>query len=393
MTPTEDPAQESPGSWSSRLLQACARETSSGRLIPQIDGIRSIAILAVVFLHLDTQLGTPAASSLVDRAFFAFVRRGFLGVPLFFAISAFIVALPYANHHFNGSRRPTLGNFFLRRLTRLEPPYFFNLIALWLLSPIVNSLALADSLTSLLASLIYQHNQVFGHFSTINAAAWSLEVEFQFYILAPALTFLFAIPRLPIRWLVLAVTIFTIGALRDSAAQRVHFSLLGSIEYFAAGFLAVDVYLSRWKGVLPGRLGWDVAALAGWTGFFTLNEQTGTGIGTLLHGASLALAVLGSIGGIAFSRILANRWVFTFGGMCYTIYLWHHWLMLRLAPAFNQWLGPAQHHAARFLLVAAIVLPPVIALCTALFIWVEKPFMRRDWPARVAARFRRPATA
>ena len=43
-------------------------------------------------------------------------------------------------------------------------------------------------------------------------------------------------------------------------------------------------------------------------------------------------------------------------------------------------------------LMAALSIPPMLAFCTLLFIWVEKPFMRRDWPSRVAAWFRRPAT-
>jgi hypothetical protein len=37
-------------------------------------------------------------------------------------------------------------------------------------------------------------------------------------------------------------------------------------------------------------------------------------------------------------------------------------------------------------------IPPMLAVCTLLFLWVEKPFMRRDWPTRVAAWFRRPTS-
>ena len=392
VTPADDSTPDSRPSLSDRLLTTCARETSAGRLIPQVDGLRFIAVMAVVCFHLDTQLGQPGVTSLLDRSVFALVRRGFLGVPLFFAISAFIVALPYAHHHLNSGRKPALGSFFLRRLTRLEPPYFFNLIVLWLLTYLVTGAPWIDQIPHLLASLVYQHNQAFGYFSTINAAAWSLEVEFQFYLLAPALTFLFAIPNQWIRWLILAGAVLAVGALRNVTNERIHLSLPGSFEYFAAGFISVDVYLSRWKATLPNWIGWDLAALVGWTGFLFLNELSATALGALLHSACLTLAFLGSLGGIVLSRFLANRWIFTVGGMCYTIYLWHQWLMLLYTPSLNRWLGPTQNHAVRLLLMAALSIPPMLAFCTALFIWVEKPFMRRDWPARVAAWFRRPTS-
>ncbi len=392
VTPAEGSGQNQHRSWSDRLLTACARETSAGRLIPQVDGLRFIAVMAVVCFHLDAQLGRPVTTSLLDRCVFALVRRGFLGVPLFFAISAFIVALPYANHHLNGGRKPTLGNFFLRRLTRLEPPYFFNLIVLWLLSYLISGAPLVDRIPNLLASLVYQHNQTFDHFSTINAAAWSLEVEFQFYLLAPALTFLFAIPNQWIRWLILAGAVLAVGALRNVTNERIHLSLPGSFEYFAAGFISVDVYLSRWKATLPNWIGWDLAALVGWTGFLFLNELAATTHGALLHSACLTLAFLGSLGGTVLPRFLANRWIFTVGGMCYTIYLWHQWLMQSYAPSLNHWLGPTQNHVGRFLLIATVSIPPMLAVCTLLFLWVEKPFMRRDWPTRVAAWFRRPTS-
>ena len=87
------------------------------------------------------------------------------------------------------------GRFFLRRLTRLEPPYLFNLLCLCLFGFLVGTASFPDRLTNLLAGICYQHNQVFGAYNLINPAAWSLEVEFQFYLLAPILMMVFMIRR------------------------------------------------------------------------------------------------------------------------------------------------------------------------------------------------------
>ncbi len=369
--------------WRERLLARCARETSSGRFIPQIDGLRSLAVLVVVFFHLEEQLGRPAAVGGLDRALTSFVRRGYLGVPIFFAISAFIVALPFAQHWLNGSRPVAIGPFYLRRLTRLEPPYFFNLILLWLLGAILGHWALYASVPSLLTSLVYQHNQVFGYFSTLNSVAWSLEVEFQFYLLAPLLTLVFALRRDWFRWLAWALAGCALVLLRDPSNRRVELSLLGQFEAFVAGLVVVDVYLTRWRGHLPGRAGWDVAGCLGWAGFFGVSGITDpllrAGAGTVC----LIAAILGSLGGIWLARVFGNRWVFTFGGMCYSFYLWHQALLIELVPRLQKWLGLQGNHPLQLALVAALALPVVFAFCTAVFVWVEKPFMRRDWPRRL----------
>jgi peptidoglycan/LPS O-acetylase OafA/YrhL len=385
------PTANAPASrpWHEGLLALCARETSSGRFIPQIDGLRSLAVLAVVFFHLDEQMGQPAVSDSVSRAVTSAVRRGFLGVPIFFAISAFIVALPFAQRWLYAGKPVEIGRFYLRRLTRLEPPYFFNLIALWLLGALLGQWALSDQFKGLLASLAYQHNQLFGYFSTINSVAWSLEVEFQFYLLAPLLTLVFALRQQWARWLLLAAVVASLVGLRDISNRRVELSLLGQFEAFAAGLIVVDVFLTRWQGRLPGRAVWDVVAVLGWLGFFGLSRLSDPAVRSLSQTLCLIAAMLGSLGGVWLARIFGNRWVFTFGGMCYSFYLWHQWLLIWLVPKVQSWTGSSGNYTLRFLITAALTLPLVFLVCTALFILLEKPFMRRDWPQRLTGWLRR----
>ncbi len=309
------------------MLRLCARETTSGSFIPQVDGLRSLAVLAVVLFHLDDQLGNPAVTGTVDQALTSAVRRGFLGVPIFFAISAFIVGLPFARHWINRTPAVETRGFYLRRLTRLEPPYIVNMLVLWGVGAALGHWALADTGPGLLASMGYQHNQFFGYFSTINSVAWSLEVEFQFYLLAPLLTLGFAVSRRWGRWLLLTLLCGLIIGLRDPEHRRSQLSLLGQFEAFAVGLLVVDIYLTVWQGQLPRKLRWDLAGVLGWVGFFGFSRLADPELRAAVQTPCLLVAMLGSLGGCGwagclatagFSRSVACATAFTCGTSSYS---------------------------------------------------------------------------
>ncbi len=61
----------------------------------------------------------------------------------------------------------------------------------------------------------------------------------------------------------------------------------------------------------------------------------------------------------------------------------HQFLLIESVPHVQGWLGTDQGYLARFALTTAVLLPPVFVVCTLLFIGLEKPFMRRDWPQRL----------
>jgi peptidoglycan/LPS O-acetylase OafA/YrhL len=118
------------------------------------------------------------------------------GVELFFVISGFILGLPFARMHIQQGRSVHLREYFLRRLTRLEPPYILQLILRVVVLLVTGQWALRAILPHLLASLVYAHNIAYpGQTNPINLVIWSLEVEVQFYCLVPALSYLFAIRK------------------------------------------------------------------------------------------------------------------------------------------------------------------------------------------------------
>src|SRR6185503_8496299 len=95
------------------LRERLSRVSSSGRFIPEIDGLRFVAISGVIFLHLAefmvSKSGAPPRDSL-----YIIAGQGFFGVELFFVISGFILSLPFAEGHLGLRPRPSLGSYFKR---------------------------------------------------------------------------------------------------------------------------------------------------------------------------------------------------------------------------------------------------------------------------------------
>src|SRR5580704_4692752 len=126
-----------------KLLRHLSRITTTGRrFIPQIDGLRFVAIAWVALYHAcemsSFHLGKTSADeiregSLLYQAFSA----GHFGVHLFFAISGFILSLPFAKYYCGKGEPVRLRAYFIRRITRIEPPYIIHLAFLFVVSALV----------------------------------------------------------------------------------------------------------------------------------------------------------------------------------------------------------------------------------------------------------------
>ena len=95
--------------------------------MPEIDGLRFVAITSVVLYHLHGFVWANRVAHDAHDSFRAMAQHGYRGVNLFYAISGFILGLPFAAHYLSGGPAIPLRPYFLRRLTRLEPPYIVNL--------------------------------------------------------------------------------------------------------------------------------------------------------------------------------------------------------------------------------------------------------------------------
>ena len=173
---------------------------------------------------------------------------GRFGVELFFVLSGFILALPFARRTFADLPPPDLRAYYFRRVTRLEPPYLVSLILCFLLL-VRRSGEAWTHVPNLLASMLYGHSLVYGQGSIINPVTWSLEVEIQFYLLVPLLVRVFDVRTVPVRRVVmigamLGFALFSQWFVVTSDLPRLRNTLLNYIQYFLGGFLLADCYLT-----------------------------------------------------------------------------------------------------------------------------------------------------
>jgi peptidoglycan/LPS O-acetylase OafA/YrhL len=346
-------------------------EAESGhRFRPDIEGLRAIAIVAVLLCH----AGVP------------FLAGGYVGVDVFFVISGFLITKLLIGE-LDRTGTISLRGFYARRAKRLLPLSAVLLVSvavlsMILLSPLRNTEVAGD----ITASALYVANWHFAAQSVDYFAQglepspvlhlWSLAIEEQFYLVWPGLilatTWIFrrrGHSVRPVLWVVLALIlagslIYGI-ALTDEKPAFAYFSTFARAWELGLGaalaLAGTKVRLPRLGAV---ALGWAGLAAIVYASFVFTGETTFPGTAALiptLGAAALILsgtALAGRAGGVTAMRG-APAWILSLppvryvGRISYSWYLWH-WPAIVFAAAI--W-GPRLSVAAGLLAVAASWIP------------------------------------
>ena len=367
------------------------RQTSGRAYVPEIDGLRFVAIISVVLFHLVIQVNGQASGLPMAQTLFPFVHNGYRGVMLFFVISGFILGLPFARHRLTDAPMMRLRDYFLRRVTRLEPPYMVMMVLRAGLMVVVLHHSARSVLPHLLAGLGYVHSQVYATFNPINPPTWSLEIEIQFYCIAPLLAWLFfSLRRFTLlRRMLLLAAILIWGYLQTHLhlGARVALSIANALQYFLAGFLLCDLYLVGWEKIRSHWL-WDAVCLPLWVFVFWSNNEW---FNMWLPLACIVLYV-GAFKGPVSRLFFRNPMIASTVCMCYSIYLTHN-LVLTYTDSLLRRVGvlgaggPIARQVETWLAALAIVLL-VFGAGLIFYVLLERPCMERDWPQKLLARLR-----
>jgi peptidoglycan/LPS O-acetylase OafA/YrhL len=261
-----------------------------------IDALRGLAALGVVFYHIEDANHIPTLEARLPWIGY-FLEYGHFGVPIFFVLSGFVIALSLDGRPMGLS---TVGRFMIRRSIRLDPPYWVAIaIALAVVFAKEGTLG-SFSLSQIVAHLFYMQ-ELLGY-REISIVFWTLTFEFQFYL---TYSLLMCSPRQDI-------------ALRAAIAV----SLLWPLHILPV--LAPGLFLHLWHGFLLGvcaywtlKKGFPLPIFFGYTLI----------VGVFGGAFSTACALTGSLIVIVGLRnqldSLNWRWIQGLGAISYSLYLIH----------------------------------------------------------------------
>ncbi len=299
-----------------------------------IDGLRALAVLAVVLYH----FGLPLSG-------------GFVGVDIFFVISGFLIG-GILWREYDSTGRISLPSFYIRRFRRLAPAFFAMLLVTTALGWILLlPFEFREYGKAVIASTVYLSNVLFfkqaGYFDAASEDkpllhTWSLAVEEQFYIFLPLAIVLLA----RWRWGVIGVLV-ACWALSLAACVLVT-PLSHTATFYLFPFRAWELL----SGVLLAIWGHETRAT--WRGHPALSSVGLVMVlasiwfipaGPLFPGLLAIPPVLGAVlllssgtGACAVNRLLTHPWMRMAGLISYSLYLWH-WPVYTLATSLRGDMG------------------------------------------------------
>ncbi len=329
------------------FLPAPVSKEEAHARVPELDGLRGLAILAVLAFHGFNMMPVGA----VDRVVAAMVTLGWCGVDLFFVLSGYLIT----GILLRAKGKPGYAwNFYGRRFLRIFPPYYLFLaffFFIWAPTLMRHYPAIEDLMIHQAWNWVFLGNfhQMWHRASPTSEHLnhlWSLAIEEQFYLVWPWIVRALPPERLKRACVAIVIGAFSLrvlsvcgsgwelGAIYLATPMRMDGLAIGS---WIAVSHAQGANLSQWKFAASKILGISVAvvSLAVWINgsqilFSPAMATYGLSALQFAFGAALVLSLGGDPCGI-WRSILAWSGLRVWGRYSYTIYIWHWPLLLWLA--------------------------------------------------------------
>jgi peptidoglycan/LPS O-acetylase OafA/YrhL len=368
--------------------------------LPALDGVRGLAILAVLLFHFVAQ--TTATNSF-ERAVNTVLNYGSLGVDLFFVLSGFLITgilygAQSSPHYFR--------NFYMRRVLRIFPLYYLVLAVIFLLLPLVP--ALRDThLVSLREHQWWAWLYAVNIYLSLKSAwalsyiehFWSLAVEEHFYLVWPLVVWLLAArPRALLMTSILVAVASFAGRILASA-MGVSVVTTTVLTPFQLDALCLGAFFAVWlrqpggedgvrRALVPLAVGGVL--IVGVTYAVHLFIDAGRSVSVPVRGGAFRVLFAVLIVWVIFSpvaslgsRFFRCRPMIVLGKYSYGLYVYHHffsYFMIRHGTEFALARVVGSHTLAVWLQAAAGIALSM-AVAWASYEWFEKRFLKlkRYW--------------
>jgi len=369
----------------SGIAKINAKMTRAGRIAP-LDGLRAVAALGVVWVHVWTFTGNPAWPHLSFGPFDPNRVLAVLGegVHLFFVISGFCMYLMYGHR---SDRQISYSSFVVRRWWRIAPAFYVCILA---------SVPMAVLLGRDVTAVAVAKHFVFAHLwpptdNRISPPFWSLATEWHFYLVLPLLVWAWR------RWpfgvafgvsCAVAVSIRVFAYMTGFGLELGDGQIWLRLIEFLWGAGAAHLYLRG--GRLPALLGgtggvFSACGMVYLGRVMRLTEVTsrfGATGSALLWALSDPVMTLGFAWLVflavsernGFSRLLEVRPLKAIGLWSYSLYLWHWYPCLLLAKA-GVWAAGSNVLVQNVVLIGSLAI--LIPLSALSYRMLEAPYLRR----------------
>jgi peptidoglycan/LPS O-acetylase OafA/YrhL len=420
----DTPAQQRATTIGQRLHTWFARQLDDRKptgAIASLDGVRGMAFMIVLLLHVSLMtMALNLWQQSTNPFLSAFLMPGFSGVTHFFVLSGFLLFLPYTQAFLLQKSWPSAKIFYMRRVLRIFPAYFFSLFILVVFSK--PTLLQPHNWKTLLPFLTFTMS--YGNSYIVNGPYWTLATEFQYYLVLPLITLaIYGLTRLvrPERrfWIVVGslgvMILWGLGTRRWGESFVVHphalmnkvlFVIYGDngkfFEDFAVGMLLATCYTAvqnsprreqhvrRLQRLAPWLLTLGVLLYAfasmrnyaqawhySWSfapNVFQAYPWTTEFTFALSYGCAVCAVLFNRPGGLLrrFCEWTPLRWI---GLISYSLYIWHEPLL----QAIQNNIGPSLMHlnsALAIPLSAVLVFGVAVVFCFFSYRLIELPGMK-----------------
>jgi peptidoglycan/LPS O-acetylase OafA/YrhL len=371
-----------------------------------LDGLRGIAILMVVTCHFyahSTSDGGGFPIALTAGSYRLplewIFRAGSFGVPIFFALSGFLLWYPFAKAIFTGAELPSAKKFYLRRIFRIMPAYLYFFGIFWLATavfgknphgaaPAPANIAVNLAFLSPVASLFDD-----GISPDFVPGTWSLTPEMWFYAILPLVA---VVSRRRSLHVILLGTMLAAGTLYQRSVAGdprffVHFNVIGCIHAFAWGMVAAELDLRAYRilsSPLIAYLGVAILCFAAWwnrlvVGIFDQYTQIGLASALLIVSLTSAPSTVKAICDTPLLRFMGKISYSLF--LCHVTLAWYVFEVIFAATGVQP--GPD-----RFVLLMTCGLAVCTLISWATYHAVERPWLDKTLVGARIVRYRRAVT-